>query len=301
MYNAYHCLELDAHAIILFVCICSDQKVPEQFIVEFLPSQPCENLFRELRSLSSTHQTVVNFSIKELTEKLKRIHMTRSIMYKNRNQINFPFIVSKHANQHSPVLPSNDEIIIRVQTSKTNAEKVLQSVGIEKEIMDLSDSVCNSVAVARTEFVEVEDFEEDEITDTRGMEYMEVDDSFGEQEAISKQQAGTVGVKDSSLEQEVTAKEQIESVGVEECLDGQRCEHDDLQGKVDNTVYEANKVFSNCDEMKLKNSLCGQQHAFRISDSSGRIKNVKKSTLLWMLTDGRKRLSADRMRRFQQN
>ncbi|XP_021709428.1 uncharacterized protein LOC110679341 [Aedes aegypti] len=296
--NAYHCLELDAHALILFICICRDNEVPEQCIIDYLSSQPCEKLFRELRSLSSTHQTVVNFSIKELTEKLKRIYMTRCIMYENRDRISYPYIDAKQHNQSSLVLPSNDDIIRKIEKCKTNAEQNLLEVGIEKAMIDLNDSVCNHAIVPRIEFVGIEESFEEEVEEEEEDEEDDV--------VAGTPETQFVGVKDCFEGENVEHEDVIQSKELEEA----NCCHqsDEFQNiTLTNTlnedlrpVYDANKVFTNCEELNIKNSVSGQKHTFRISDSNGQIKNVKKSTLLWMLTDGRNRLSSDRMRRFQQ-
>lgn len=253
--NAYHCLELNAHALILFICICRDNNVPEQCIMGYLSSQPCEELFRELRSMSSTNQTVVNFSIKELTEKLRRVYMKRCIMYKHHDQINFPYINTKRQNQSCLILPSNDDIKASVVKCKTNAQKTLLGLGMEPSLIDMSDSVLNHVDFQRTEFVGVD------VEDSSDEEYFKHD--------IYDDQGNA------------------------------RCDQYVTDGS--STVYNAAEHFSNCDEIKLKSSTSGLKHTFKISDSSGQIKNIKKSTLLWMLTEDRHKLSADRVRRFQQN
>lgn len=260
--NAYHCLELNAHALILFICMCRDKNIPEQCIIEFLSSQPCEELFRELRSMSTTNQTVVNFSIKELTEKLKRIYMKRCIMYKHRHQINFPFVNSRQQNQ-SCLLPSNEDIVSSIEKSKITAQKTLLDLGIEPSLINICDSVLNHCNVQEMEFFDIN-----------------LDECIDEQRDITQ----------STLlndQEEITCNNHDSAELVCECNT--------------TTVYEAAELFGECGELKLKSSVSGNKHTFKISDSSGQIKNVKKSTLLWMITEGRHRLSTDRMRRFQQN
>ncbi|KAL4126815.1 hypothetical protein QTP88_011024 [Uroleucon formosanum] len=90
--NSYHCIKINAHAIIKLVntfktSVLNIEKepnntsglIPSMFVPWLYSSQPCEQLFRTTRSLTSTFNTAVNFSIKELMNRVKRIEMLNSI------------------------------------------------------------------------------------------------------------------------------------------------------------------------------------------------------------------------------
>lgn len=69
----------------------------------------------------------------------------------------------------------------------------------------------------------------------------------------------------------------------------------------DDDIYCANVLFPNCgNTLNLKNTKSDNKHTFKIKDASGKIKHIKKTTLVWMLTQDRHKLSTDRLRRFQQ-
>lgn len=52
---------------------------PELFLPWLYSSQPCEKLFRQARSMSSTFSTMVNFSLLETLRRLKRIQALHEI------------------------------------------------------------------------------------------------------------------------------------------------------------------------------------------------------------------------------
>lgn len=67
-----------------------------------------------------------------------------------------------------------------------------------------------------------------------------------------------------------------------------------------NEEFEAEQLFHNLNgELSLKNCTT-EKHTFKIRNQSGKVCNVKKSTLVWMLTSGRFKCSNDRVSRFQQ-
>lgn len=270
--NAYICLELNAHAIILLVKECRDNEVPEQFVLSAFSSQPCEQLFRELRSMATSNQTVVNFSIKELTEKLKRIFMKRHIMYKHRDIIKFPFMekLQRRCNGLT-TLPSDIEMIEAVEKAQTVAYEILVSLGLSRSTIEIQDSIGLGINVPDIEFIDVGLTEDSTDSDEHSID-------------------------SSSLPKF--------DLHCEELSDSENVEYDDNmsnQAQSHELVYDAAKIFKNFnDDLQLKSSRTGNKHTFKIKDAKGDIKNVKKSTLLWMLTAGRHKLSTDRLRRFQQ-
>lgn len=79
--NAYMCVELNAHSLILFLhtiqTLTPDKK--NTFFPWLLGSQSCEKAFRAVRSMSSTFSTMINFGMLGLLRKLHRLHMQFSL------------------------------------------------------------------------------------------------------------------------------------------------------------------------------------------------------------------------------
>lgn len=76
--NAYICIELNAHALLLMILKC--KQTPEIFKPWLMSSQPCERTFRATRSLTSTFSTIVNFSMLEILYRINKIQTINDIM-----------------------------------------------------------------------------------------------------------------------------------------------------------------------------------------------------------------------------
>ena len=68
--NSYYCTELNAHSLISLLRISRDNGY--QFLPWLHGSQSCEQLFRTMRSMSSTFSTVINFGLLGLLRRLHR-------------------------------------------------------------------------------------------------------------------------------------------------------------------------------------------------------------------------------------
>lgn len=77
--NAYICIELNSHALLLAVEKCRSRNSPEAFLPWLYSSQTCEKLFRQIRSMTSTFSTVVNFDMYEIITRLNKIQTINDI------------------------------------------------------------------------------------------------------------------------------------------------------------------------------------------------------------------------------
>ena len=77
--NAYSCIELNAHALIILICILRDNNTIQDgglhFLLWLLGSQPCEKAFRAVRSMTSTFSIIINFSLLDLLNRLHRLYI----------------------------------------------------------------------------------------------------------------------------------------------------------------------------------------------------------------------------------
>lgn len=78
--NAYICVELNAHALVLMTLRCHYLKRPELLMPWLMSSQPCEKTFRAIRSMTSTFSTIVNYSMLDILHRLHRIQMLNDVM-----------------------------------------------------------------------------------------------------------------------------------------------------------------------------------------------------------------------------
>lgn len=109
--------------ILRFMVLCRDLQKPELFLVDLTGSQDCEGSFRALRSMTSTFNTVVNFDIKEVLERAKRIQTATSIM-KRVDEYEFARN-GKEKNSFVPTKLLTDDEIIEVVTTGWNDVKTL--------------------------------------------------------------------------------------------------------------------------------------------------------------------------------
>lgn len=280
-------MELNAHALIAFIRDCRDRNVPEQCLVRFMSSQPCEKLFGQLRTMASTNQTVVNFTIKELRAKLKRLQMKTCIMHKYNGEINFPSL-DKFNTAHPPqVLPNDIEITNEVSKAELTARQMLQSLGLSDAEIDFTDSL-NLRSTNRPnqptefEFVNADPYN-DEFSD---MEQEEHDDD----------DPGIVG-KSPQTQSPESANDEFDFSDTVEFVQVQQEEFDE---RLEEPIYAIEDIFGTSEELTLKSTSTGDKHVFKIRDSTGHVKHIKKSTFLWMVAPGRQILSVDRNQRFRQ-
>lgn len=81
-HNLHVCVEINAHMLLKFLVYFRDLGKPELFLPNFTGSQDNEEFFRTARSMTSTFHTVINFDIKELLERAKRIEAIAEITRK---------------------------------------------------------------------------------------------------------------------------------------------------------------------------------------------------------------------------
>lgn len=76
--NTYTCVELNAHALLLL--IDKYRSTPELLNPWQFSSQPCEKYFRQMRSMTSTFSTIVNFDMLDILHRNQRIQIINDII-----------------------------------------------------------------------------------------------------------------------------------------------------------------------------------------------------------------------------
>ena len=77
--NAYVCVEVNAHCLVLAIRRLREEGTPEYFLPHLFSSQPCESAFRDARSQSTTRATVINFSMQGMLQRGRRIELQGAI------------------------------------------------------------------------------------------------------------------------------------------------------------------------------------------------------------------------------
>jgi hypothetical protein len=118
-YNAYSCVELNAHAIINLLLKFLD--TPTLFIPTIFNSQVCESFFRRLRSMTSTCSTVVNFTLLDVLYKIKRIDVQENIVSSLSGKFIFPREKKTPDEASNISLPTIEEIEQTVESARLEA------------------------------------------------------------------------------------------------------------------------------------------------------------------------------------
>ncbi|KAK3918403.1 hypothetical protein KUF71_000975 [Frankliniella fusca] len=136
--NAYYCLELNAHGLIQIIRNLRDSGDEELFFPENFDSQPCESFFRTSRSMSSTHSTVVNYSILDFQHKIRRIDFIAESKINLKDTIvlprNIKTIKKTSEDRFFPTtLPSDKEIEEIIQKSFKKSVEMAANLGLCKK------------------------------------------------------------------------------------------------------------------------------------------------------------------------
>lgn len=75
--NCYSCVELNAHSLIISLIRLKENNMDNFFFPSSLDSQPCEGIFRQVRSFTTTYSTVANCSVKDTLERIIKIATKR--------------------------------------------------------------------------------------------------------------------------------------------------------------------------------------------------------------------------------
>lgn len=140
--NCYSCIELNAHALVLIILRLQLQNKPELFIPNLYGSQPCEQIFRQVRSFTSTYSTVANCSVKEIIGRINKIQLQNDISLNS----TFIFPRVKNANniviEKPQILPSMEEIGEAIEKSKFEAIYTAIKFGLIKKNQFNAPLVC---------------------------------------------------------------------------------------------------------------------------------------------------------------
>lgn len=127
--NAFECIEINAIGLLKLIISLRELNNPEMFIPYRFDSQPCEETFRHLRSLSTMNWTKINFTLMELLHMIERVELQYEIKYeKLADTIIFPRNKTindvQHPSQHhTQILSSNKDIMNSVKRALDDAIK----------------------------------------------------------------------------------------------------------------------------------------------------------------------------------
>lgn len=141
--NAYTCIEINAQALVALTILLRSRE--SMFLPSLFASQPCEYIFRQMRSLGTTNFTKINFSMYELLHMIARVELTNKIAYSEEKQIHVPRIQARiQANLKTGTikkLPCDQEIIKTMNRARQDALKEAALFGIFLTENDIINTV----------------------------------------------------------------------------------------------------------------------------------------------------------------
>lgn len=139
--NAYKCVEVNAHNLIEIVRNLRSNKQEALFLPPLFSSQPCERIFRMMRSLGTVNFTKINFSLSELFHMIGRVEIMQNIIHTSKDIV-FPRI-STAAPSDNPCheLPSDEEIKETIESARKAALEDAKLFGIHLNANDISNSM----------------------------------------------------------------------------------------------------------------------------------------------------------------
>ncbi|KAK3932724.1 PDZ domain-containing protein 2 [Frankliniella fusca] len=159
--NAYHCIEINAHSLILSIIQFRDSEEHSLFLPWLMSSQPCEATFRDIRSKQ------VSFSILEMSNSLRRSDTLASSRLNLEGVVNFPrhhkAIIKSNAECHIPVsLPEDYELEQAVLSALSEAFENAVKVGLVNKNSPFFIPTSGLVGINPSEMGLEEDVEESE-------------------------------------------------------------------------------------------------------------------------------------------
>lgn len=137
--NCYTCVELNAHALVKIILDedsavgNSNSENKEVFFSDLYASQPCESMFRQVRSFTSTFSTVVNFNMIDILHRVKKLQMQSDIINQSKGLIKFPRFDKKVEKTSNTVIQKLNRAAITCEIEKAKKDVIcdLEKLGID--------------------------------------------------------------------------------------------------------------------------------------------------------------------------
>ncbi|XP_037035540.1 uncharacterized protein LOC119073834 [Bradysia coprophila] len=266
--NCYTCIEINAHALVKKLMVDNSEETPSShcFIPDLYSSQPCEATFRQVRSFTSTYSTIVNCSMLEIIHRIKKVQLQNDIINESKGEIQFPRFEKKEtkASNRSEcyriVRLGRQEIIAIIEKSKATVTSELNNLQIGTSKLDFH---CQITPVTEADLFDMK----------KSNDELDSDSDESESNFLLEFDEG-----DSEPEEEI--REDIET------LSG-------ITGELLLRDYEHVRSTS---DVRLNE---GSPFAI-VLDNSGKEKVVRKSSICWLLSKEKFKLSCDRLQRVQE-
>jgi len=219
--NAYKCIELNAHALIVFLLTVQDHvKSNDCFLPWLLGSQCCEALFRAARSMSSIFSTTINFGMLGLLCRIHRLHIQLALQMDSSEEIHvsFPRLAKRKTQKLSFDVAeiTNEKIFDAVQKGQTRAKLVIEELGMA-ELFKKHELWGNKVSIVRIDGGFHEKIEEN-VEDDLNEDDSDTDEDNNGSDSTESQTGGYLSI-DVSATDSVRYSEDLGSMVKHELID----------------------------------------------------------------------------------
>lgn len=142
--NCYVCIELNAHSLVKLIIYLKKIGKPELFLPNLFESQPCENIFRQLRSMSTVNSTVTNSTVKEANLRISKIQLQNEITHTTSTEFVYPRLKKRCVETDAVYpLPSAQQVYNEIIFCEKTAVATATKLGLMKKGMDTPNTfVC---------------------------------------------------------------------------------------------------------------------------------------------------------------
>lgn len=271
--SCFSCIEINA--IELIKLMVKLRAVPEMFHPNMFDSQTCERTFRQLRSMGTMNWTHINFGMLELLHLVERVELQNDIIhYKLANIAQFPRNhLLNTTESEAPNIPSNEDIVHKIKQAMNDAiETAKQFELCSEQGIDPSDLSTSPLLLKPV--IGLQNINESEPGTSRTSKNLELYSTSEEDEEYWEYNEGD----DESVDYE----------------DEKNDEKDDEESiKEDSITLRDSIILRSYGDKELDEN----SKFIKICDSDGSIKNVLKSSIVWLLRNSTRKLSNDRLNR----
>lgn len=121
--NCFTCIELNAHSMVRIVLFLKKNNMSAFFLPDLFESQPCESMFRQFRSLTTTYSTVTNCTVKEATSRISKIQLLNEITHNTTSHFVYPRYIKNRDTEtrNNFELPTAKEIFHEITKCEIDA------------------------------------------------------------------------------------------------------------------------------------------------------------------------------------
>ncbi|KAG4072027.1 hypothetical protein HA402_008468 [Bradysia odoriphaga] len=290
--NCYTCIELNAHALVKQILVEDEElnnqqhgnlvqkPVPNKrsnyFFSSLFDSQVCESVFRQVRSFTSTFCTVVNFTILDIMNRIRKIQLQNEIINASREVIKFPRFEKKTDGILNSINNGRQPFnVLNRQTIITHIERARDAVIADLEKMEIETSKLNFHCQIRPAY-------EEDLSGTNSDQDSDLDCEFKSDSEFENEQENQNPCQNPNIDfmNEVISEE----------------ESDEHEGFLE----DINFLEENLDNLQEDISLSEEGPFVVVIDGTGKSKVVRKSAVCYVLARDKHKLSSDRLQRVQE-